>query len=76
MDDEPAPWDMGGDDEAPAWDSGAGDTTAASTDAAAADVPVVPSGPREKCDPPHYTYHWVRPLFLNYRYLYDYRYLK
>ena len=68
MDDEPT-WDLGGDDDTPA------DGTAEGGDATAGDVaaPVVPSGPREKCDPPHYTYHWVRPLFLNYRYLYDYR---
>ncbi|XP_043465517.1 flightin [Leptopilina heterotoma] len=73
MDDEPPAWDIGGDEEAPAWDVGGGDDTAAAGGGAVADAPVVPSGPREKCDPPHYTLHWVRPLFLNYRYLYDYR---
>ena len=68
MDDEPT-WDL---DDIPAAEEPAAEEAAAGGGGGAAEV-AVSSGPRQKCDPPHYTYHWVRPLFLNYRYLYDYR---
>lgn len=34
-------------------------------------VPHVPSG----LEPPKYNQHWVKPVFLNYEYIYDYRYI-
>ena len=82
-DDEPSPWDIG--DDAPAdgaaAEGGDGTAPAAASDdkkgaaAAAADGPFDwRAANLAKCDPPHYTRHWVRPLFLNYRYIYDYRY--
>ncbi|XP_058797390.1 flightin [Phymastichus coffea] len=73
-DDEPSPWDV---DETPA---AAGDEAAAAggeagAPAAAAAAPEAGFDWRTmpKADPPKYTYHWVRPLFLNYGYIYDYR---
>ncbi|XP_011629524.1 flightin [Pogonomyrmex barbatus] len=65
--DEPAPWDI----EEPAPEAGAeGATEGAATEAAATEKPVLKL---LKLEPPHYNHHWVRPLFLNYAYLYDYR---
>ncbi|XP_033208789.1 flightin [Belonocnema kinseyi] len=67
MDDEPT-WDL---DDIPAADEPAAGEAAVEGDVAA--EAAAPSGPREKCAPPHYTYHWVKPLVLNYRYIDDYR---
>ncbi|XP_024868506.1 flightin [Temnothorax curvispinosus] len=66
-DDEAAPWDV----EEPAAEAvveGAGE--GAPAEAATTDRPVLKL---LKLEPPHYNHHWVRPLFLNYAYLYDYR---
>ncbi|XP_077270692.1 flightin [Temnothorax americanus] len=66
-DDEPSPWDI----EEPAAEAvaeGAGE--GAPAEAATTDRPVLKL---LKLEPPHYNHHWVRPLFLNYAYLYDYR---
>ncbi|XP_053996001.1 flightin [Hylaeus anthracinus] len=70
-DDEAAPWDMGDDttQEQPADGEAAGE--GAPADGAAA--PEKPKLTLLKLEPPHYNHHWVRPLFLNYAYLYDYR---
>ncbi|EFN88008.1 flightin [Harpegnathos saltator] len=65
--DEPASWDI----EEPA--------PAATTEGAAEGAPAEGAAPErpvlklEKIEPPYYNHHWVRPLFLNYAYLYDYR---
>lgn len=71
-DDEPAPWDIG--DETPA-DQAAeeGAAEGAPAEGAAAAPAEKPKIKLEKIEPPHYNHHWVRPLFLNYAYLYDYR---
>lgn len=74
-------------DEEDPWAFGDDDTTAAATDETAAvgeDGAPAEEAPKvekikldyskfEKAPKPEYTLHWVRPLFLNYRYLYDYR---
>lgn len=66
-DDEPAAWDTG----EPAPEAGAeGAADGAPAEGAAPERPVLKL---EKIEPPHYNHHWVRPLFLNYAYLYDYR---
>lgn len=66
-DDEAAPWDV----EEPAAEAGAeGAAEGAPAEAAATEKPVLKL---LKLEPPHYNHHWVRPLFLNYAYLYDYR---
>lgn len=73
--DDSAPWDAGdaeGGEAGAATEASAEGGPAASGDAVA-EAPQRPNRP--KADPPHYTYHWVRPLFLNYGYLYDYRLL-
>lgn len=69
-DDEPAPWDI----EEPAPEE------AAATEGAQEGAPgegaepgELPKVKLEKIEPPKYNHHWVRPLFLNYAYLYDYR---
>ncbi|KAJ8686167.1 hypothetical protein QAD02_021961 [Eretmocerus hayati] len=77
-DDEAAPWDVddGAAGEAAAGEGGAegGEAGAGAPAAAAAEGPWnFREANLPKADPPHYTYHWVRPLFLNYRYIYDYR---
>ncbi|XP_032685464.1 flightin [Odontomachus brunneus] len=65
--DESAPWDL----EEP--------TPEAAVEGAAEGAPAEGAAPEkpalklEKIEPPHYNHHWVRPLFLNYAYLYDYR---
>ncbi|EFN60275.1 Flightin [Camponotus floridanus] len=64
-DDEPAPWDI--EEPQPAAE---GTTEGAPAEGAAPETPVLKL---EKLEPPHYNHHWVRPLFLNYDYLYDYR---
>jgi len=64
--DEPAPWDI----EEPAPEAGVEGTTEGAPADAATEKPVLKL---EKLEPPHYNHHWVRPLFLNYAYLYDYR---
>lgn len=75
-DDEPSPWDTDEPAAAEEGEAAAGDGTAAPAakgaaaaeekyDWRAANLP--------KADLPHYTLHWVRPLVLNYRYIYDYR---
>ncbi|XP_076670561.1 flightin [Andrena cerasifolii] len=69
-DDEPAAWDL---DDTPAEESTeapAEEAAAATGDAASTEKPKVKL---EKLEPPHYNHHWVRPLFLNYAYIYDYR---
>ncbi|XP_071571716.1 flightin [Temnothorax nylanderi] len=66
-DDDAAPWDV----EEPAAEAGAeGAEEGAPAEAATTDRPVLKL---LKLEPPHYNHHWVRPLFLNYAYLYDYR---
>lgn len=66
-DDEAAPWDI----EEPAPEAGAeGAAESAPAEAAVAERPVLKL---LKLEPPHYNHHWVRPLFLNYAYLYNYR---
>lgn len=64
--DEPAPWDS----EEPAPEASAEGAESAPAEAATTERPVLKL---EKLEPPHYNHHWVRPLFLNYAYLYDYR---
>ncbi|KAG7208560.1 hypothetical protein KM043_014776 [Ampulex compressa] len=67
------------DDDAPAWEfeetpaeeAAEGEAPAEGGEAAAA--PERPKLKLLKLEPPHYNHHWVRPLFLNYAYLYDYR---
>lgn len=68
-DDEPAPWDIP--DETPA-EEGAGEGAEGAAPAEGA-VEEKPKITLLKLDPPKYNHHWVRPLFLNYDYLYDYR---
>lgn len=69
-DDEPAAWDL---DDTPAeetTESAPAEEAAATGDAASTEKPKVKL---LKLEPPHYNHHWVRPLFLNYAYIYDYR---
>lgn len=66
-DDEPAPWDI---EETPEEQPAEGEAPAEGAAAAPAELPKVKL---EKIEPPHYNHHWVRPLFLNYAYLYEYR---
>lgn len=66
-DDEPAAWDV--EEPAEAAAEGAAGEGAPAEGAA----PEKPALKLEKLEPPHYNHHWVRPLFLNYAYLYDYR---
>lgn len=70
-DDEPAPWDL----EEAAPEAGAeGAEAAEAAPAAAEGAPAEKVKIKlEKIEPPKYNHHWVRPLFLNYDYLYDYR---
>ncbi|KAL0110858.1 hypothetical protein PUN28_014064 [Cardiocondyla obscurior] len=63
---ESAPWDT----EEPAPAAGTEGGTEGGAEGAPAERPVLKL---EKLEPPHYNHHWVRPLFLNYAYLYDYR---
>ncbi|XP_015177827.1 PREDICTED: flightin [Polistes dominula] len=68
------------DDEAPAWEfeetpaeqpaEGAEGAEGAPAEGEAAEKPKIKL---LKLEPPKYNHHWVRPLFLNYDYLYDYR---
>lgn len=67
-DDEPASWDI---EEPAAATEGATAEGEAPAEGAVSDKPVLKL---EKLEPPHYNHHWVRPLFLNYTYLYNYRY--
>lgn len=67
FDDEAAPWDI----EEPAPEEAEGAAEGAPAEGAAA--PERPVLKLLKLEPPHYNHHWVRPLFLNYAYLYDYR---
>ncbi|XP_003706340.1 flightin [Megachile rotundata] len=67
-DDEPAPWDI---EETPEEQPAEGE--AAAEGGAAAAPAELPKVKLEKIEPPHYNHHWVRPLFLNYAYLYEYR---
>ncbi|XP_012533138.1 flightin [Monomorium pharaonis] len=66
MEEEAAPWDS----EEPAPEASAEGAEGAPAQPAATERPVLKL---EKLEPPHYNHHWVRPLFLNYAYLYDYR---
>jgi hypothetical protein len=66
-DDEPAPWDV---EDTPPEAPADGATESAPAEGAVAEKPALKL---EKIEPPHYNHHWVRPLFLNYTYLYDYR---
>ncbi|XP_053975379.1 flightin [Hylaeus volcanicus] len=70
-DDDAAPWDMGDDttQEQPA----EGEAAAEGAPADGAAAPEKPKLTLLKLEPPHYNHHWVRPLFLNYAYLYEYR---
>ncbi|KYM96965.1 PREDICTED: flightin [Cyphomyrmex costatus] len=63
---ESAPWDT----EEPAAAGAEGAAEGAPAEAAVTEKPVLKL---LKLEPPHYNHHWVRPLFLNYAYLYDYR---
>ncbi|XP_031849672.1 flightin [Nomia melanderi] len=68
-DDEAAPWDL---EDTPAEDAAA--EGAASAEGAAPEAAAeAPKFTLLKLEPPHYNHHWVRPLFLNYNYLYLYR---
>ncbi|XP_076247880.1 flightin [Calliopsis andreniformis] len=69
-DDEPAPWDM---EETPAEEQPAEEGAAPAGDGGEAAPAEKPKIKLEKIEPPHYNTHWVRPLFLNYDYLYEYR---
>lgn len=67
-DEEAAPWDMGE------------ETTDQPAEGEAGAEAGAPQAPEEKpkivllkLEPPKYNHHWVRPLFLNYDYLYQYR---
>lgn len=66
-DDEPAAWDI---EETAPEAAAEGAAEGAPAEGAAPEKPVLKL---EKIEPPHYNHHWVRPLFLNYAYLYDYR---
>ncbi|XP_012233946.1 flightin [Linepithema humile] len=66
-DDDPAPWDT---EESAPEAAAEGAAEGAPAEGAAPEKPVLKL---EKIEPPHYNHHWVRPLFLNYAYLYDYR---
>ncbi|XP_057328112.1 flightin [Microplitis mediator] len=74
MSDDENPWDIG--DDAPATEETEAETTDTPATGAAAkkeekvklDYSTLVKAPK-----PKYTLHWVRPLFLNYRYLYEYR---
>ncbi|XP_076764871.1 flightin-like [Xylocopa sonorina] len=66
-DEEPAPWDI---EETPEEQpEGAPAEGAAAGEAPPEKIQIK----LEKIEPPHYNRHWVRPIFLNYAYLYDYR---
>ncbi|XP_011696379.1 PREDICTED: flightin [Wasmannia auropunctata] len=67
-DEEAAPWDV--EEPAPAADAEGAPAEGAPAEGAATERPVLKL---LKLEPPHYNHHWVRPLFLNYAYLYDYR---
>lgn len=68
-DEEAAPWDI---EETPAEEApeASAESAAAAGEAATGEKPKIKL---EKIEPPHYNHHWVRPLFLNYAYLYEYR---
>lgn len=68
--DEPAAWDI----EETTPETAAGGT--AEEGAPAEGAPEKPTLTLLKLEPPHYNHHWVRPLFLNYAYLYDYRWAR
>ena len=72
-DDEPSPWDTEEPAAADGGAAGAGGDGAAATEAAPEEKWDYRKANLPKADPPHYTLHWVRPLYLNYRYIYDYR---
>ncbi|XP_072764335.1 flightin [Anoplolepis gracilipes] len=67
-DDEPAPWDV--EEAAPETPGEGAPAEGAPAEGATSEKPALKL---EKLEPPHYNHHWVRPLFLNYAYLYDYR---
>lgn len=71
-DDEPAPW---GDDDTATGEATGGTEEAPAADAAPAERFDWKKANLPKADPPEYTLHWVKPLYLNYRYLYDYRFV-
>ncbi|XP_071855691.1 flightin [Bombus fervidus] len=68
-DEEAAPWDI---EETPAEEApeASAESAAPAGEAATGEKPKIKL---EKIEPPHYNHHWVRPLFLNYAYLYEYR---
>ncbi|KAF7393080.1 flightin [Vespula maculifrons] len=68
-DDEPAPWDL----DEPAAEETEAQEGAPEGAAEGAEPGELPKVKLEKIEPPKYNHHWVRPLFLNYAYLYDYR---
>lgn len=69
---EAAPWDM---DDTPAEGAAeGGEATEGAAEGGAAEAPAEKQKVKLlKLEPPHYNHHWVRPLFLNYNYLYLYR---
>ncbi|XP_003696584.1 flightin [Apis florea] len=69
-DDEPAPWDI---EETPEEQPAEGEAAEGAPAEGAAAPGEKPKIKLEKIEPPHYNHHWVRPLFLNYAYLYEYR---
>lgn len=76
MADDDAAWDFEGDDAAAgAATTVEGDGTTEGGEPAPEKVEKVKLdySQFEKAPKPKYTLHWVRPLFLNYHYLYDYR---
>lgn len=69
-DEEAAPWDL---EETPAAETEEGGAPAEGGEGGEAAPGEKPKIKLEKIEPPHYNHHWVRPLFLNYGYIYDYR---
>ncbi|XP_066601067.1 flightin [Prorops nasuta] len=70
-DEEPSPWEI---EETPAGDgAGTGEGGEGGEGGEAEKKPERPVLKLLKLDPPKYNHHWVRPLFLNYDYLYEYR---
>ncbi|XP_014218158.1 flightin [Copidosoma floridanum] len=74
-DEEAAPWDAGSTEETTTGTEGESSGTEGFSSEGGGPPPPPPFDFRvlPRCDPPKYTLHWVRPLFLNYGYLYDYR---
>ncbi|KAK2576308.1 hypothetical protein KPH14_005672 [Odynerus spinipes] len=69
-DDEPPAWELDEPAAEETTEAAAGAEGAPAADAAPGEKPKIKL---EKIEPPKYNHHWVRPLFLNYDYIYDYR---